>query len=1523
MSYKPDVLLVTILSLFLCCQAEAQQRLLFNEIMQSNVDELMYRNDFPDSWVELYNPTTQVISLKNWSIGTENDLSKAYKFIHTLVFDAHGYGLIYCDKKDDGWEHTNFRLESTSKGRLYLWDNNGNLVDSLAYPKMPAPNIAYGRTTDGSWIHELTDTPGSANIEESGQLLPSPTFSVHGRLLQADEILRLRIEAPAQAGLPSDTRLYVTTDGSMPDMATSPAYDLNQGAEIVIDRTMVVRARLLSSQALPSLPVTHSYILHPRPTTLPILSLATNADYLYSAEQGILVGSDWSDNCYKNWRRPLNIEYFEQDSAEAIINQMGETKTHGVGSLLYSQKSLNLYAHKRFGKKKFDTHTFWPDKPQVEKSETFCIRNGGNRCLDTRFEDAFVQSLFGHHLDTIAYQAYRPVIAYINGEYRGIFGLRERSHESWVENNLGIDEDNVCVNENFYSDQPIYEEVRQLIDDPTSTYRDFAQRIDMPMFLNYLCAEAYATNDDYPHNNVWMWRDFTNEDDPFHPLLKDLDYMSRTLKTNWFNLMLNRAPENGAVVDVNRHKLFIRLFEMPEFREQFLDRMQTYLGDFCKPSVTVTMAHQMRADIDAEIAPTFALLTEGVDYSNFESKFSEQLIPYLQEWPMHLYTCMSATFGLGDVISLTVRTTNKTVSPSQPLQLTVNDIPLTEGDFEGACFGNRRFILDSNDPEMVWQVTIGHANGQNETLTLTDSRITVNPAQDFGPEVSSLEIIPIPRSSLMTQELIFNEIMQSNVDQLMYKGDFPDSWFEVYNPTAHTVNMKYWYIGTENDLTKAYQLRHTRTVRTHEYLLFYCDKKDDGWEHTDFRLESTSKGNLYLWNAQGELVDSLHYKKMKAPNVAYGRIGTQSSQWGQLITATPGSANANDTCSLMLPDPVFSIEGQLLAQGTTLTITAPDAPALPADTRLYVTTDGSAPTLTSASYGINEACQLQIDHTTVVRARLMSSQGLTPLPVTHSYIIHPRQTSLPILSISTNDEYLYDETIGMMLGSDFDSNCFKNWRRPFNIEFFEQSTPTQSLINQMGEAGMHGSGSLCRSQKSMNIYANKRFGKKRFTDATLFPHKPYIDKTKTFCIRNGGSNCLRTRFDDAFVQTLFGSHVDTLDYLDYRPVITYINGQYKGLFGLRERANDTWANNNYGLEEDSICEIESFTSDSPYYAEVRQLIEKPNATYQEFAQLIDLPIFLNYFCCQTYATNQSYPHDNVYMWLDGSHPGAKIHALLKDLDYVSMTQSTFNWVNYITLSGWEAAASTRPSSHQLLIKLLAMPEFYNPYLDRMQTYLGDFCKASVTVPMIESMRAEIDGELAATFDLMTENASYENFETLYNTTFITYCQQRPSLLYAELANHYELGEVIPLQVETYAATAPDTSTLLSIRINDIPLTEGDFDGACFSNRRTLLDCGDDDYGWQMKATLEDGREIKQTFSSSRIEFTPSEQPDAIRAIVFRPLSKSQLSITQIANDVNETATPYDLLGRKAQSSHPGILILHNNDGKSRMVICPN
>ena len=190
----------------------AHSQLIINELMQSNIDCCMDDlNDFPDSWVELYNPSGAPISLAHYKIGTKIDDNKqpvkAWQLPNNVVVPAYGYQLIYCDKSYDKLVedlsfkvglndaqketlrlHTNFRLESGKGCVVYLFkdgvlDEQASMVDSLK--KQPAPNIAYGRETDGSgkWGYELTPTPEYSNgggVVDIKQILGAPVFSDSG-----------------------------------------------------------------------------------------------------------------------------------------------------------------------------------------------------------------------------------------------------------------------------------------------------------------------------------------------------------------------------------------------------------------------------------------------------------------------------------------------------------------------------------------------------------------------------------------------------------------------------------------------------------------------------------------------------------------------------------------------------------------------------------------------------------------------------------------------------------------------------------------------------------------------------------------------------------------------------------------------------------------------------------------------------------------------------------------------------------------------------------------------------------------------------------------------------------------------------------------------------------------------------------------------------------------------------------------------------------------------------------------------
>lgn len=287
----------------------AQAEICINEIMQSNIDCILDEiNEFPDSWVELYNPSNIALDLGDYSLGTSEKLKKAYKL--QGVIPAGGHVLVYCDKEGRGM-HASFRLESGDEGSVYLF-KDGEVVEAITdIAKQPAPNVAYGRISDGvdEWGYQLVPSPGSAN--ESGLakgILGEPEFSVAGGIMTSGVSLALSVPADMPADMPADTEVRYTLDGTEP---TSES--LLYSDELAINESTVVRAKLFAPGYVSPRSTTHSYIFHPRATELAIVSIATDPDYLYSDELGIFFHAEYKDglmNFEHEWRRPINVELF-------------------------------------------------------------------------------------------------------------------------------------------------------------------------------------------------------------------------------------------------------------------------------------------------------------------------------------------------------------------------------------------------------------------------------------------------------------------------------------------------------------------------------------------------------------------------------------------------------------------------------------------------------------------------------------------------------------------------------------------------------------------------------------------------------------------------------------------------------------------------------------------------------------------------------------------------------------------------------------------------------------------------------------------------------------------------------------------------------------------------------------------------------------------------------------------------------------------------------------------------------------
>lgn len=704
------------------------------------------------------------------------------------------------------------------------------------------------------------------------------------------------------------------------------------------------------------------------------------------------------------------------------------------------------------------------------------------------------------------------------------------------------------------------------------------------------------------------------------------------------------------------------------------------------------------------------------------------------------------------------------------------------------------------------------------------------------------------QDAAIADHLVFNEVMQSNIDYLMVNNDFPDSWVELYNPTNSPVDITGYSIGEHADMKNAYTFPSGRNVVPAKgHLIIYCDKEAYDL-HASFRIDS-GKATLFLFDKSGNIVDQLSLAKMPAPNVAYGRVTDGSEAWQYEVTPTAGQPNGGQGSAMILPEPVFSNIGGLCNDVFDLTISIPEG--VPEDTKLYMTIDGSEPDPNSSTSSLvpDGTATLTVDQTKVVRAKLFSAEAASPRSTTHSYIYHPRETKLPVVSIVTNDDYMYGPEIGILSSvvNGGKPNYMQKWRRPLNIEYFNTEDGSTEVFNQLGETAVSGVSTREQPQKSMKIYANKRFGTKNYK-GNFWTDKPDVKKVKSFVLRSGGNNSFTTRINDAAVQRLFGTHIgEELDWQAYQPVIVYINGIYRGEFGMRERADTDYVEANWGIEdveeadETSYQEPEAGSLFADFYASYHD----QSTTYEQLAEQMDMDNFTQALIAEMYAMNTDFPTNNVAMWRS-TEEGGKWRWILKDLDRAGMNLTlyprSFDMFNY--LFNPDLLLQYSGMHHfDIYMRMISFAEFRERFIDLFATQLGDFLKPELVSQLLDTMSSEIAGELKPTFyayNCYTEWSSYNQNMKLLKKFF----NERQTNLYSQMASFFNLGEVVAMQVEDKDSC--------NLTINDVALTEGNFNGSYFTNRQLRLDSGDEQHTWKMTVTSRYGEQKETSFDSSKV-----------------------------------------------------------------------
>lgn len=597
---KRHILLLLLSLIFSFSHAQLK----INEIMTNNVSAVMDQYYNYSMWVELYNPTNGLVNQSLYFF--TDDLNEPRKWQPPAMYiAAKGYNLLWFERPDYSG-HSKFRLNPNG-GRLFLLNQAGAIIDVVTYPKQHR-NVSYGRKTDGSdeWVFFEGYSPRASNNGNKWAM----TACEKPRLTQAGGLypssITVKFETP-----PSGDTIYYNLSSEEPNRKSIRYIP---GVSLPITSTRVIRAISYGANRLPSEITTASYFINQRDFNLPLVSIVSSQANLTDNTIGIYTrgtngivgnGETTPANWNQDWDRPANFELIDTTNV-VRVNQELDIQIAGGWTRSNPQKSLHIKPKQKYnGNNKIDYNVFAAHKPNNSYKD-ISLRNSGNDFYYSMMRDGFMQSLIIGRMD-MDYLAYEPAVCFMNGIYYGIQNLRERSNADWVYANYGYDEEEIIILDQLQiASSPYYKPLIDLVTNNDITqdaiYQQAAQMMDVDNFINYMIAQIYYGNYDWPHNNIKMWK--KKEGGKWRWILFDTDFGFNLYEGNLhtFNALTYALGESSSKsTQAWATALIKRLILNPTFRNKFVDRFAIHLSSTFETnrvnSVMDSIAGKIRAEI--------------------------------------------------------------------------------------------------------------------------------------------------------------------------------------------------------------------------------------------------------------------------------------------------------------------------------------------------------------------------------------------------------------------------------------------------------------------------------------------------------------------------------------------------------------------------------------------------------------------------------------------------------------------------------------------------------------------------------------------------------------------------------------------------------------------------------------------------------------------------------------------------------------------------------------------------------------
>lgn len=747
--------------LFLLCGAASSAQLLINEVCSKNTSLIEDGLGRTPDFVELINVGNAEIWLGNYFLSDKLSEPLAWQ-LPPRMLQPDEIHIIWCSGSSDAPDYANFKISSNGE-TIYL-STNGEVADVIEVPVLRR-NHTYGRVPGADeWAYFQRGTPGLPNSTfPSYSITPRPTLPDAGFY---DTSLEININGPGA--------LFYTLDGADP-REEGTAYT----GPFLLDNTTVVRAISREPGKLASEITTSTYIIG-QDKYLPVVSITCRPHDLWDEEDGIYVfGADadslwphYGANFWDDRKIEANIELFENQSR--VVNHTAEIQIHGgKAARNMPQKPFRVTFDEVDGSA-FVDHQFIKHK-DIHSYRKVVLRNSGGDFNLLHFRDGWIVRHCheeGLDLDILGFE---PTVTYLNGEYWGILNLREKIDEDYCRLNHGfgsdiqfdiLEKDSAVIDgsRDHYENTVAFFELYDLTD--PEYFDEAASLVDLSSLTDYIIAETFWNNTDWPRNNIKFYRPQLPEG-KYRFIMFDLDVSLNGVgyvneETDNLGRILNEFQETHVV------KLLINLLENEDYRHGFINRY----ADLINTSFDRDYMMEKMLDFLYELEPEMTLARprwgssiewwwsyhiepRTLKFLDFRSQFARDYVQsnfeLAGQYDLHVDVWPS---GAGSIALNTI-----TLKEFPWAGIYFDDVPVTLTPIPGPGFTFKHWLIEGEPKSTLPSLNMAFDEKQQITAVFQGSG-----------EIPDMRVFPNPSNGSFNLEFIVESSSQGTIEIVNQQG---------------------------------------------------------------------------------------------------------------------------------------------------------------------------------------------------------------------------------------------------------------------------------------------------------------------------------------------------------------------------------------------------------------------------------------------------------------------------------------------------------------------------------------------------------------------------------------------------------------------------------------------------------------------------------------------------------------------------------------------------------------------------------